>query len=101
MRLETPERTVLRMRSAAGHLWAVGTWLEEGAEPVAVLSQLAAVQAALEAVRRVLVGGLVAECAERIRHEPSADVRASELRRVMEGLERSLGRPGWKREVFK
>ena len=101
MRPESPERTVLRLRSAAGHLWAVGTWLEEGAEPAAVLSQLAAVQAALEAVRRVLVGGLVAECAESIRHEPCADVRAAELGRMMEGLERSLGRPGWKREAFK
>jgi DNA-binding FrmR family transcriptional regulator len=75
--------------------------LEEGAETVAVLNQLAAVQAALEAVRRILVGGLVAECAESIRHEPCADVRAAELGRMMEGLERSLGRPGWKGTVLK
>ena len=101
MRAEPRERTVLRLRSAAGHLRAVGTSLEKGADPIPVLSQLAAVQAALEAARTAMIGGLLAECAERIRHEPSADVRAAALGRVMEGLERSLGRSGWKREVFK
>jgi DNA-binding FrmR family transcriptional regulator len=75
--------------------------LEKGAAPIPVLSQLAAVQAALEAVRRVMVGRLLAECVERIRDEPCADVRAAELGRVMEGLGCSLGRPGWKKEVFK
>lgn len=89
------------MWSAAGHSWAVGTWLEERAEPVAVLNQLAAVQAALEVVCRVMIGNLPAEFAERMRHEQAADIRAAELGRMMEGLERSLGRSGWKREVFK
>jgi DNA-binding FrmR family transcriptional regulator len=101
MRPEPRERTVLRLRTAAGHLRAVGNSLEDGAPPIPVLSQLAAVQAALEAVRRVLVGGLVAECAESIRHEPCADVRAAELGRMMEGLERSLGRQVWKGEVLR
>lgn len=75
--------------------------MEDGAPPIPVLSQLAAVQGALEAVRRVMIGRLLAECAERIRHEPCADVRAAELGRVMEGLDRSLGKPGWKKEVFR
>jgi DNA-binding FrmR family transcriptional regulator len=101
MRAEPRERTVLRLRTAAGHLRAVGTSLEKGADAIPVLSQLAAVQAALEAVRRVMIGGLLAECAETIRNEPCADVRAAELGRVMEGLECSLGRPGWKGEMFK
>lgn len=70
--------------------------MEKGADPIPVLSQLAAVQAALEAVRTAMIGGLLAECAEKIRHEPCADVRAAELDRLMEGLERSLARPGWK-----
>ncbi len=101
MRPESRERTVLRLRTAAGHLRAVGNSLEDGAPPIPVLSQLAAVQAALEAVRRVMISRLLAECGETIRNEPCADVRAAELGRVMEGLDRSLGRPGWKREVLK
>ena len=101
MRPEPRERTVLRLRTAAGHLRAVGNSLEDGAPTIPILSQLAAVQAALEAVRRVLVSGLVAECSESIRHEPCADVRAAELGRMMESLERSSGRQGWKGEVLR
>lgn len=101
MKPEPTQRTVLRLRTAAGHLRAVASLLEHEAEPGMILAQLAAVQKALEAARRVIIGNLLSECADSIRREPSADVRAAELGRMMEGIKHSLGRRKWKGELFK
>ena len=101
MRPESSEQTVLRLRSAAGHLWAVATMLEAGTDRRKVLGQISAVQAALGAARRALIEGLVAECSEVIRNERCPDLRASELVRLMDGLQQSLGKSKWKGDAFK
>ncbi len=101
MRPESREQIVLRLRSAAGHLWAVATMLEAGEDRRKVLVQVSAVQAAVGAARKAMIEGFVAECSEAIRHEPCADLRASELAKLMEGLQQTLGKSGWKGVGFK
>lgn len=101
MRPEPPDRTALRLRSAAGHLRGVGTLFESGTDHRIVLAQLAAVQAALAAVRRALIAGLVDDCSKAIRESNCPETRESELLRMVDGLQRSLGRPGRKGDLFR
>ncbi len=101
MRPESPKQTVLRLRSAAGHLSAVATLLAQGAETGTILAQLAAVQGALEAARRVLIAGLVEDCSKVIRESPCPQARESELVRLVHGLQRSLGKSGWRGGILK
>lgn len=99
MHPESPERTVLRLRTAAGHLRAVAAMLEADADRGQVLAQLTAVQAAVAAARRALIGELVSACAEVVRSEPRADVRTEAVSRLVEVLRPPLGASRWGGDV--
>ena len=96
MHTESPDRTVLRLRTAAGHLLAVAAMLEADSDRGEVLAQLTAVQAAVGAARRALVEGLVSTCSEAIRSESRADVRTEAVSRLAEALRLPLRVSRWK-----
>jgi DNA-binding FrmR family transcriptional regulator len=73
--------------------------LEADADRGQVLAQLTAVQAAVGAARRALIGELVSACAEAVRSEPRADVRTEAVSRLVEVLRPPLSESRWKGDV--